>query len=395
MLCTYLYNTKNNDLQLQDGSDLLNGAPDAAEAQQKRATNGLAHRGAPKCRADEFVWVDVTQPSAEDYRMLKERFNLHPMVLEDILIKEGRPKLHNYSDYLYIIFHAIQYVPREEDLKTAQEKIEAAKTEEERTLANITFKEMFARKAAAKPQAGEEAESGRFEMKITEIDCIVGADFVVTIHAEPIAPLDDLRDRWLRRPELMIAGPGYLLYEIMDEVLDDYFPVLDALDDRIDEFEERLFKSREEDDDEDNAPLSGDIFALRRCLIQMRRIAGPTRDVANTLLRHDADSGGKNFAYYQDLYDHATRIVDNIDTFREMLSGALDAYLATESNRMNMVMKTLTACSIILLVPNLVAAIYGMNFDDLPKQHGFYSSLGVMAALIGGLAFYFKRRNWL
>ncbi|MDF2440490.1 MAG: magnesium transporter [Abditibacteriota bacterium] len=393
MLCTYLYNTKSNELRLQDDAELLNGVPDAAEAHEKRVANGLVHRGAPQCRADEFVWVDVTAPSAEDYQMLKERFSLHPMVLEDIHVKEGRPKLHNYSDYIYIIFHAIQYIPREEDLKTAQDKVEAAKTDDDRASAKIRLKELFARKAAAKPVEDQETESGRFEMKITEIDCIIGADYVVTIHADPVAPLDDLRERWMRRPELMKAGPGYLLYEIMDEVLDDYFPVLDALDDRIDEFEERLFRSREDEDAQ--TPLSGDIFALRRCLIQMRRIAGPTRDVANMLLRHDADSGGKHFAYYQDLYDHATRIVDNIDTFREMLSGALDAYLATESNRMNVVMKTLTACSIILLVPNLIAAIYGMNFDDLPKEHGFYGSLGVMAGLICGLAFYFKRRNWL
>jgi magnesium transporter len=262
----------------------------------------------------------------------------------------------------------------------------------------VTLKELFARKAAVKPAENNEAELGRFEMKIVEIDCIVGADYVVTVHCDPIAPLDDLRDRWLRRPELMKAGPGYLLYEIMDEVLDDYFPVLDALDDRIDEFEERLFKSHQEQDDNSDAPLSGDIFALRRSLIQMRRIAGPTRDVANTLLRHDADSGGQNFAYFQDLYDHASRIVDNIDNFRELLSGAFDAYLATESNRMNVVMKTLTACSIILLVPNLIAAIYGMNFEHMPElqvREAYFYVLAIMLNLMLLLGAYFKRRQWL
>lgn len=408
MLCTYLYNTKNNELNLQDSAGLLDGAPDAAEMQLKRTSSpdGLAHRGAPKCRADEFMWVDVTNPSAEDYRMLKDRFSLHPMVLEDIRTKEGRPKLHNYSEYLYIIFHAIQYVPREEELKTAQAKVEAAKTEDEKASAKIVLKELFARKAAVKPNAAKpdakkddkEAEPKRFEMKIIEIDCIVGADYVVTIHHDPIAPLDDLRDRWLRRPELMKAGTGYLLYEIMDEVLDDYFPVLDALDDRIDDFEERLFKSHEEDEADGQNPLSGDIFALRRNLIQMRRIAGPTRDVANTLLRHDADTGGKNYAYYQDLYDHATRIVDNIDNFREILSGALDAYLATESNRMNIVMKTLTACSIMLLVPNLIAAIYGMNFEYMPElkvRESYFFVLAIMANAMLFLAAYFKRKQWL
>lgn len=401
MLCTYLYNTRTNELELQDGAALLDGAPDAEEALQKRASeiNGLAHRGRPRCRADEMVWVDVTDPSAEDYRLLKERFQLHPMVLEDIRVKEGRPKLHNYSDYLYIIFHALQYVPREEELQEAQARLDAAKTAEDKAAAKIEFKELFARKAAAKEDEAtdEQAPRQRFEMKIIEIDCIVGADYVVTIHPDPIAPLDDLRDRWLRRPELMKAGTGYLLYEIMDEVLDDYFPVLDALDDRIDEFEEHLFANQNSTDGGQSS-LSGDIFALRRCLIQMRRIAGPTRDVANTLLRHDSETGGKNFAYYQDLYDHATRIVDNIDNFRELLSGALDAYLATQSNRMNMVMKTLTSCSIILFVPNLIAAIYGMNFENMPElkvPSAYFFVLAIMANLMLLLAAYFKRRQWL
>ena len=130
----------------------------------------------------------------------------------------------------------------------------------------------------------------------------------------------------------------------------------------------------------------------------MRRIAGPTRDVANTLLRHDADTGGKHFAYYQDLYDHASRIVDNIDNFREILSGALDAYLATESNRMNIVMKTLTACSIILFVPNLIAAIYGMNFEYMPElkvRESYFFVLAIMLNSMLLMGAYFKRKQWL
>ena len=174
---------------------------------------------------------------------------------------------------------------------------------------------------------------------------------------------------------MMRSGTGYLLYEIMDEVMDDYFPLLNAMDEHIDDFEERLFDAEDDKAFSGSNTLSTEIFALKRDLIQIRRIAGPTRDVVNILLRRDADTGGRNFAYYQDLYDHAARIVDQIDSFREMLTGALDAYLATESNRMNKVMKTLTACSIILLVPNLIAAIYGMNFNDMPIAHGFWGSL--------------------
>jgi magnesium transporter len=130
----------------------------------------------------------------------------------------------------------------------------------------------------------------------------------------------------------------------------------------------------------------------------VRRIAGPTRDVVNTLMRRDAETGGRHFVYFQDLYDHAVRIVDMIDTFRDILGGALDVYLASQGNRLNAVMKTMTAMSIILLVPNLIAAIYGMNFDNMPELHtrsGYFVVLGVMASSVGGLATYFKHIGWL
>jgi magnesium transporter len=360
MLSTYLYNSHDNQLKVLEAAELLQHMPASGEIVTTQ--NGAAHRGQAKCRSGEMMWVDVMAPTAEDFALLEQRFGLHAMVSEDIRSHEGRPKLHNYADYLYLIFHAV---------RMPQSDIAKPPVDDENTL------------------------SCALNMQVCEIDCLVGPDWVVTIHNEHLPPLEDLRSRWQRRPEMMKAGTGYLLYEIMDEVLDDYFPLLDALDERIDSFEERLFDHQKDVQTGDQSTLSSDIFALKRCLIQVRRVAGPTRDVVNTLLRLEADNGGRNFAYYQDLYDHAARIVENIDTFRDILSGALDAYLATESNRMNGVMKTLTACSIILLVPNLIAAIYGMNFDDLPKEHGFWGSIIAMGSIISGLALFFKHKRWL
>jgi magnesium transporter len=366
MLCTYLYNTQAKQLEVLEPQELLSRAPDEAQVEAKRASlvekkhKGAAVRGRPRCNTGEFMWVDACNPTPRDFLTLKERFGLHPMVLEDIRSKEGRPKLHSYGDYLYIIFFAVQWKERS--------PLERAR--------------------------GNEHE--KFSMSVVEIDCLVGPDFVVTIHDEPLSPLDDLRDRWMRRPEMMKAGTGYLLYEMMDEVLDDYFPLLDALDEHVSDFEEKLFDS--EKNGGDNRPISADIFAMRRDLLQIRRIAGPTRDVVNLLLRHDSDTGGRNFVYFQDLYDHASRIVDMVDNFREILAGALDAYLATESNRMNVVMKTLTACSIILFVPNLLAAIYGMNFENMPELKsptGYYFVLAIMANSMALMFAYFKRLKWL
>jgi magnesium transporter len=259
--------------------------------------------------------------------------------------EEGRPKLHEYDEQLYLIFHAIQKQNRDE----------------------------------------------RFETNFIEIDCLLGIDYVLTLHAEPLAPFDDLRRRWERHPALMQSGPGYLLYELMDEVLDDYFPLLDKMDDHIDAFETQMLSGN-------GANVTGEIFALRRCLVEIRHITGPTRDVVNTLMRRDAETGGRHFAYFQDLYDHAVRIVDMVDTFRDILSGAMDVYLASQSNRLNEVMKTMTAMSIMLLVPNLIAAIYGMNFKYMPEletRYGYFIALGVMAAAMAAIYIKFKRKNWL
>ncbi|RYX81176.1 magnesium/cobalt transporter CorA [bacterium] len=299
-----------------------------------------------------FMWIDITQPSDEKLEMLSERFKLDPQILEDLKGREGRPKLHDYDDYIYIIFHAITLDP-------------------------------------------DPDHEGKHEINTHEIDCLLGGDWIITIHDDPMPKFDTLATRWKRRPEWMRNGAGNLLYELMDAVLDDYFPILDRLDEKIDSFEDRLYGAGESDDDSGDGKLSSEIFALKRALLEVRHIAGPTRDVANILLRRDAEEGGKHFAAFQDLYDHSSRIVENIDTYRDILSGALDAYLAIESNRMNAVMKRLTAYSIILLLPTLIAGIYGMNFDDMPKQHGFWGSLGAMGIIVGSLLVYFKWRKWM
>ncbi len=350
MISALLYNKKEKVLRALDADQLIETQPIQADRDHK-VEGGFA-RTTPHCHPDELLWLDITSPTESDYATLQQRFALHPMVIEDIKSREGRPKLHDYRDYLYIIFHALEHNPE-----------------------------------------GEKAEdaSQRSLLHVHEIDCLVGPDYVVTLHDAPLKPFHDLHARWNANPQLMDAGAAFLLYEIMDEVLDEYFPLLDVLDERIDGFEDRLFQEFQEG-------LSADIFSLKRSLLQIRRIAGPTRDVVNVLLRRDADAGGQHFAYFQDLYDHTNRIVDMVDTFRVLLSGALDAYLAMASNRMNAIMKTLTSASIILLVPTLIAGIYGMNFENMPElksPHGYHYALGAMVTVALGLALQFKRKGWL
>ena len=353
MLRAHLYHINRNELKPLDRDELLQTAPSPEETSRKNAADDAStlRAGNTRCREGEFIWVDAVDPDEDDYKILVERFNLHPMVLDDLREHQARPKLHDYGDYFYLVFYAIEFAQAQE-LK------------------------------------------GRADFELCEIDCLIGPDYVVTFHDTVLQPFEDLRSRWEKHPQMMKTGPAYLLYELMDEVLDDYFPALEKLDERIDHIENGLFDGERNGDQR----ITAEIFALKRDLLQIRHVAGPTRDVANILLRRDAETGGKHFAYFQDLYDHAVRIVDMTDTFRDVLSGALDAFLAVEGNKMNAVMKTLTSASIMLLVPNLIAAIYGMNFENMPElktRNGYFVVLGLMAFAMFSLAAMFKRKGWL
>ena len=353
MLRALLYHINRGQLRPLEGAEFLQSAPSEGERARKAANRdgSTLREGRTHCRENEFAWVDVVSPDADDFQALAQRFDLHEMVLDDLHEKNARPKIHDYGDYSYLVFYAIAWAKNQD-------------------------------------------EQERADFELAEIDCIVGPDYIVTVHHAPVAPFEDLRSRWQKHPQMMKTGPAYLLYELMDEVLDDYFPALEALDARIDAIENRLFNAQQNGENS----ITAEVFALKRDLLQIRQVAGPTRDVVNILLRRDAETGGKNFAYFQDLYDHASRVVEMTDTFRDVLSGALDAFLAIESNRMNSVMKTLTSASIILLVPNLVAAIYGMNFRFMPEtqmRYGYFFALALMLLLVVGLYANFKRKKWL
>lgn len=353
MLRALLYDTNRHELKLLEGAELLQSAPLPEETERKNASadGSTLRAGKTYCREGEFVWVDATNPDEDDYKILSQRFDLHPMVLDDLREHQARPKIHDYEDYFYLVFYAIEF-------------------------------------------AAVQKSAGRADFALHEIDCLFGPDYVVTIHNTRLQPFEDLRARWEKHPQLMKSGPPYLLYELMDEVLDDYFPALEKLDKYIDHIENHLFDKERKGDQ----IITAEIFALKRDLLQIRHVAGPTRDVANILLRHDTQFGGRHFAYFQDLFDHASRIVDLTDTFREVLSGALDAFFAVEGNRMNTVMKTLTSASIMLLVPNLIAATYGMNFMNMPElktRNGYFIVLGVMAMTMIALYAMFKRKGWL
>ena len=292
---------------------------------------------------DSLLWLDVVAPTEEEFRLLAEEFSFHPLAIEDAAKRHQRPKIDFYDGFMFLVFYEFRLV-------------------------------------------GERAEA-------QELSFFVGPNFLVTIHPESCDPIARVAARWAHDPEALgKRGVGFLVYAVLDAVVDDYFPIADAFSDRIEELEERIFESVDH-------RAQREIFAFRKDLIALRRVLGPERDVMNVLVRRDSPAlGDETVVYFQDVYDHIIRVTDNIDTYRDLLGSALDAYLSVTSNRLNRVMKTLTASSIILMSMTLVAGIYGMNFDRMPELKwdlGYPLALGLMALIGLTLAGLFKRNDWL
>lgn len=334
---------------------------------------------------DGVLWLDITEPTDDDFRMLEAEFGFHPLAMEDLQERDQRPKVVEYENYVFVVVHEWH------------------------------------------PAAGREDLTQPCVERSAEINAFVGRNFVVTIHTGASPALKAARKRWEINKDLQRQGPYYLLYLLLDTVVDDYYPALDAYDDRIDTLEELVLKpigkqeqifrhfgrDMSEGDGPEvdvNAPLTT-LLGLRRDLLEMRRYVAPLRDAVNVLLRHvesiredeeieaqRRDRARALFAYYQDVYDHTIRVVDTIDTYRDLLSGTLDAHLAVASNRLNEIMKVLTSASIILMTWGTVAGVYGMNFVNIPELHwrlGYPYALGLMAILSILEGVYFRRRRWL
>ena len=295
------------------------------------------------CRPGELLWVDAASPTPEDLRLLSEEFGFHHLAMEDAAKRHQRPKVDFYDDFLFIVFYAMTTC------------------------------------------------DGRPQM--VEINLFAGSNYLVTVHTDAVAVVSETAARWQRQvPLLDKHGIGVLVYSLIDAIVDGYFPVIDDLTERIEDLESAVF-------DRFDTDAQAEIFGLKKDLLAVRRILGPERDVMNVLVRRDSPVfGAETIIYFQDVYDHILRVTDAVDTYRDLLSSALDAYLSVTSNRLNQVMRTLTASSIILMSMTLVASIYGMNFVRMPELEwrlGYAWALGLMATI--GVAVYtvFRRSDWL
>jgi magnesium transporter len=290
-----------------------------------------------------LVWLDIDDPSEAELRMLQEEFSLHPLAVEDALHRGQRAKVEVYEDHFFLVMHAQQL-------------------------------------------DGD-------ELRDSEIHLFVGAGYLVTLRFPPAFDLERVRHRWAKQGELTKEGGGALLYALLDEVVDGYFDVVEHLEDVSEEVEAAVFA------DEPVEDLQERIFSVKKRVLQFRRAVLPLREVLDLLQEEIGVVTDRLRPYFRDVADHVLRVLEFTDNVRELATAALEAHLSQVSNRLNQVMKQLTSWAAIILVPTLIAGIYGMNFfrpfPAFDTPGGFWIAVGMMVASGGVLYWVFRRRGWL
>src|SRR4051812_15999645 len=289
------------------------------------------------------VWVDVVDATREEISRVGQHFSFHPLALEDVERGGQRPKLDQYDGYQFIVFYGLT-------------------TEVDRC-------------------------------KSHEVDIFISKHYMVTFHDSQLPVISETAERWRSNAAALgNRGTGFLLYSLLDSLVDGYFPALDEIADRSERLEETIIL-------EAQPGLQTEILQLRRDLLMIRRVAGPERDVMNVLVRRDPPLFGRTeLAYFQDVYDHLLRVTDSVDIYRDILSSVLDANLSMISYTLNIVVKRLTSSSIILMSMALISGIYGMNFVFMPELHwryGYPFALGLMVLVAVFEVAIFRRIDWL
>jgi magnesium transporter len=298
-----------------------------------------AHLGKP----GRFVWVALRDPTPQELEEMRVEFDLHELAVEDALHGNQRPKVEEYGDCVFAVMHTV------------------------------------------------ELEGN--ELLVGEIDVFVGRDYVLSVRKLAKQGFANVRQRCEREPHLLQEGPGYVLYALMDSVVDRYFPVIDELEDELEKIEEHIFEAD---------PTPGNLralYALKRKLMVLRHATGPLHEAAGKLY------GGRvpeivagTQEYFRDVYDHLFRINQSIDSVREMLTTAISVNLSLVTVHEGETVKRLASYGALVAVPTMIAGIYGMNFEWMPELHwmmGYPLALAAMLVTDAYLFYRFRKAGWL
>ncbi|MCL8006176.1 magnesium/cobalt transporter CorA [Gelidibacter japonicus] len=296
---------------------------------------------------NQVTWINVNGlNNTTEIEKLGLHYGLHPLTLEDIVNTTHRPKLDEFDNYLFVILKML-YIKEENELVYEQ------------------------------------------------VSMVIGEDYVLTFQEADGDVFDDLRERISSgKGRVRSLGSDYLMYAIMDAVVDHYLTVIEAFGDKIEDIEDRVFES-----DSDNNQTANTIQGLKREILKIRRSVLPLREVINLLDKLESSLiEEKTHNYLRDLYDHIVQVNESIEVYREMIWSLLDMYMTIISNKMNEVMKVLTIMATIFIPLTFIAGIYGMNFDNMPELHYKYSYhilIGVMILIFFLMIAYFRKKKWL
>jgi magnesium transporter len=323
--------------------------------------------------ADVVLWLDIQDPTDEDTALLADEFGFHPLAIEDAIRSHERPKVDAYEHDVLTPQH--EYEGR----ALLAEADDAAEQPGHQSYYFVVFYE-----AAFSPE--------REHIDTEAINLFIGRNYVVTVHSGDTRHIGETLKRWQMPNSPLGNNVGGLVHAFLDAIVDDYFPLMDQVADRVEELEDTIFERFREESIQS-------LFRLKKDLLNMRRVVAPERDVLNVLLRRDIPIfRDADMAYLQDVYDHIVRLTDNIDTYRDLLSSAVDSYLSLQSNNLNQIVKILTIASIILMANSLIAGIYGMNFIHMPElrwQFGHLWAIFLMVVVTAALVMFFRRKRWL
>jgi magnesium transporter len=295
-------------------------------------------------RPDCFVWVALQDPEDHELDEMQEEFGLHPLAVEDARHGHQRPKIEEYGDEVFAVLHIVEPV-------------------------------------------GD-------ELRVGEVAVFVGRNYVLSVRSRTQRGFRDVRARCEREPELLRYGAGYVLYALMDAIVDRYFPVLDSLESELEQIEERIFQP--------NASARGNIEALyyvKQRVMILKHAAGPLLDSVSKLHGGRVPQVCAGLGeYVRDIADHLVRVNQTIDSVRDMVTTAIQVSLATITIGESEVTKRLAAYAALFAVPTMIAGVYGMNFDFMPELKwylGYPFAIGLMVMLDGILFWKFRRAGWL
>jgi magnesium transporter len=292
----------------------------------------------------EFVWIGIHEPEDGDLNQLAKLFNLHELAVEDAHVAHQRPKIEDYDEAFFIVLKTAHY------------------------------------------------HEGREEVHFGEIHIFAGRHYVITVRHGPGSELKTARQRLEDRPDLVSLGAASAVWAVLDKVVDDYIPVVDSIEDDIEEVEKDVF------DDDIPAPTAR-IYHLKREVIEFHRAVWPLLAPLSRLEEGGFERVPEELrSFFRDVADHARRVDEQVQSQRELLTSVLQANLSLVSVNQNEVVKRISAIAGIVAVPTFIASVYGMNFEHMPELHwrfGYPLCIAVMAAIALALVAYFRRIDWL